>query len=272
MRTEIPNLKGKELFKWLITNEKTLIAEKKYEVKRADPVAFLGGIETDKGRIVKAGTGTPGPDKTELTVTSVINTTYWYDSHGDVHINGLWKKSLSENKSLYLLQEHSLTFKGIISDEVRAYTKEISWRSLGVNAEGFTEALVFESKVKQARNSYMFDQYREGNVKNHSVGMRYVTIDLALNDEDYPAYKALWDKYIDKIANRADVEEVGYFWPVTQAKAVEGSAVPIGSNIITPTESVKHIEPPPGTQTRAAKSTRVIDELTNLLNTVKTVQ
>lgn len=272
MIQEIPSLKGKELFKWLIANEKTLIAQKKYEVKRADPISYGGAVDTDKGRVVKANTGTPGRDKTELAVTSVINTTYWYDSHGDVHINGLWKKSLSENKNIYLLQEHSLTFKGIISDEVRAYTKEISWRQLGVDADGFTEALVFESTVRQSRNSYMFDQYREGNVKNHSVGMRYVTIDLALNDEDYPAYKALWDKYIDKIANRSEVEEIGYFWPVTQAKVIEGSAVPIGSNIITPTESVKNTEPPPGTHTRAAKSTRVIDELNNLLKTVKTVQ
>jgi hypothetical protein len=271
MTLEIPDLKGKELFKFLLANEKTLIAQKKFEIKRGDAITYAGPVETSTGRVTKAGTGSL-TGKTELDVTSVINTTYWYDSHGDVHIDGLWKKSLSENKGLYLLQEHSLTFKGIISDEVRAYTKAISWRELGVNVEGFTEALVFDSKVKQARNSYMFEQYRDGNVKNHSVGMRYVRLDLAVNDEDYPAYKALWDKYIDKIANRDEVEEAGYFWPVLEAKVVEGSAVPIGSNPITPTESVKNIAPPSGTQDRAAKSTRVLDELTKLLNTVKSVQ
>ena len=271
MDLEIPNIKGKELFKFLIANEKTLVAQKKYEIKRADPVYYAGTVENKVGKTIKANTGIVS-NKTELAVTSIINTTYWYDSHGDVHIDGLWKKSLSENKGLYLLQEHSLTFKGIISDEVRAYTKAISWRSLGVAFDGYTEALVFDSTVKQSRNPYMFDQYREGNVKNHSVGMRYVTLDLALNDEDYPAYKALWDKYIDKIANRSEVEDAGYFWPVTQAKVVEGSAVPIGSNIITPTESVKNTAPPAGTQTRAAKRTQVLSELNNLLTTVKSVQ
>lgn len=273
MNLQIPDLKGKDLFKFLIDNEKTLVAQKKFELKRADPIYYAGPLETDKGRTVKAGLGVSLQDKDELQVTSIINTTYWYDSHGDVHVNGLWKKSLSENKGLYLLQEHKMEFEKIIADpdDVRAYTKEISWASLGVDFPGFTEALVFESKVKRDRNSYMHGQYGKGHVKNHSVGMRYVTIDLALNDEDYPAYKSLWDKYIDKIANRADVEDAGYFWPVTQAKAIEGSAVPMGSNRITPTESVKNISPSADTKQRAAKSTR-LDALNNLLTLTKNVK
>lgn len=271
MDLEIPQLKGKDLFKFLIENEKTLVAQKKYEVKRADPVFFAGSMENQTGKAIKANTGAL-TSKTELAVTSIINTTYWYDSHGDVHIDGLWKKSLSENKGLYLLQEHSMTFKGIISDQVRAYTKSISWQSLGVDANGYTEALVFDSTVKLSRNGYMFEQYRDGNVKNHSVGMRYVTLDLAVNDDDYPAYKALWDKYINLIANQSEVQDAGYFWAVTQAKVIEGSAVPIGSNVITPTQSVKNTAPSADTPTRAAKSTRLLSELNNLLQTVKKVQ
>lgn len=163
-----------------------------------------------------------------------------------------------------------MEFDKIISDEVRPYTKAIAWRTLGIDFDGFTEALVFESKVKQSRNPYMFDQYKQGYVKNHSVGMRYVTLDLAVNDDDYPAYKALWDKYIDKIANRSEVEEAGYFWPVTQAKVAEGSAVPLGSNPITPTESVKNIEPSADTHKRAAPGTR-LKALNNLLTLTKKV-
>lgn len=262
------DLKGKELFKFLIDNEKTLVAQKKFDLKRADGIYFNGSIENQKGVATKANGSTFG--KTELSVTSIINTTYWYDSHGDVHIDGLWKKSLSENKEIYLLQEHKMEFEKIIAypEDVKAYTKRISWRSLGVDFDGYTEALVFDSTVKLSQNDYMFDRYKEGKVRNHSVGMRYVTMDLAVNDDDYPAYKALWDKYIDKIANRPDVEEAGYFWPITQAKVVEGSAVPMGSNRITPTQSVKDIEPPAGTQNRAAKSTRA-EALNNLLKVLK---
>ncbi len=169
-----------------------------------------------------------------------------------------------------MLQEHEMKFDHIIAypEDVKAYTKRISWRSLGVDFDGYTEALVFDSQVKLSQNEYMFDLYKGGKVRNHSVGMRYVTIDLALNDDDYPAYKALWDKYIDKIANRSEVEDRGYFWPVMEAKVVEGSAVPMGSNRITPTQSVKDIAPPEGTQSQAATGTRV-KALNNLLKTLK---
>lgn len=266
--TEIPDLHGKELFDWLIANKSTIIAQKKYEVKRGDAVSYLNSIETDKGRTVKANTPI-SESKTELEVVSVINTTNWLDSHKDVHIDGIWKKSLQENATPYLLQEHSMTFTGIISDEVKAYTKRISWRSLGMDQDGYTEALVFESKIQKDRNPYMFDQYRLGRVKQHSVGMRYVKIEMAINDEDYPSYKAVWDKYIDKIANKEEAEAEGYFWAVTEAKAVEGSAVPLGSNRMTPTRSVKNIEPPAGTQDRAAKSTRLLQELKQLSKKIK---
>lgn len=260
---EIPNLKGKELFDFLIANKTALIAQKKYEIKKADAIYFYSDLENNKGRIVKANT--PANDnRDEIEVTSIINTTYWMDSHKDVHIDGLWKKSLSETKQLYLLQEHSMTFKGIITDDVKAYTKKISWQKLGVNSDGYTEALVFESKIRKERNDYMFDEYRKGHVKNHSVGMQYVSLDIAVNDENYPAHYELWKKYIDKIANKEMCEDCGYFWPVTEAKVVEGSAVPIGSNTITPTQSVKNIAPASATQSRAAKSTRMIQELNNL--------
>ena len=43
----------------------------------------------------------------------------------------------------------------------------------------------------------MYNQYLNGWVKNHSVGMRYVKMELAINSEaEYDAdEKAIWDKY-----------------------------------------------------------------------------
>jgi hypothetical protein len=49
--------------------------------------------------------------------------------------------------------------------------------------------------------------------------------------------KENWDKYIGKVANVEQAEEEGYFWAVTEAKIVEGSAVLFGSNRVTPTLS-----------------------------------
>jgi hypothetical protein len=45
------------------------------------------------------------------------------DSHKDVHLPGIWKKTLQENKDLYLLEEHKFLFQGIITDQVKAYTQ-----------------------------------------------------------------------------------------------------------------------------------------------------
>lgn len=233
MNVTIDNtLRGKDLFDFLIKNKSLLIAEKKSAIKHSDG---LGACYVDElGHIIK--TTSSSSDTGTIDRACVINTCNIRDSHKDVHIPGIWKKSLSENKDLYLCQEHSMTFKGIISDDLQAFTKTMSWKELGAKYKGETEALIFNTVISKDRNEFMYDQYRKGFVKNHSVGMQYVQIELGINDEDYKEEFAVWNKFIDQIANRDEWEkDEPYFFAVRQAKAVEGSAVPIGSNRITPT-------------------------------------
>lgn len=249
-KIEIPDLAGKALFKWLVDNESKLIAMKKAEIKHADGIRYTGPlpnisgkiVEAAKGRIIKAAADGGAQLKNELEVDAVINTTYWLDSHGDVHIDGLWKRSLSHNKMLVHLEEHVMSFRNLITDVVKGYTQKIPWKELGVDFEGSTEALVFDSKIKRDKfNTDMFDRYAAGKVKQHSVGMRYRKILLAINDEDdYPEYYEIWKKYASKIANQDELQDVKWFWAVTEAEVIEGSAVLLGSNSITPTQSVKH--------------------------------
>lgn len=250
MKIAIPeNLEGKALFNFLIENKSLHYAAKKSELKKAD--AFhMSGFHVDshgdisKAVVAKEDSSNPGM----LETTVVMNTTFYFDSHKDVHIDGLWKKSLSENKENYHVQEHDLSFKGIITDEVKAFTRNLSWRSLSVDFPGDTQALIFNSNISKDRNEFMYNQYKKGFVKNHSVGMRYVVIELAINDEDYKEEFAVWNKYIDKIANRDEVEASGYYWAVKEAKLIEGSAVVRGSNPITPTQSVQEAKTEPSTQ------------------------
>lgn len=238
------DLTGRELFKFLKANKSILKAQKKYEVKHADAVSYSKMVVTQKGDAVKANLPvSDDPNPNEIQVLSVINTTNWLDSHGDVHIPGLWKKSLAENKDLYLLQEHNMSFKGIITDKVTAFTQKLTWASLGINEQGSTEALLFDSTIPKNRNEYMFGEYQNGHVKNHSVGMRYVNMVMAVNEpedkyfrEEYDA----WEKFLPMIINKDIAEERGYFWAVLEAKAIEGSAVPIGSNRVTPTLNVSN--------------------------------
>lgn len=264
----IPNITDKsQLIDWLISNKTALIAQKKSVMKKADAVFYAASFVNEKGTAYKADVGTIPDTVTKLKVRSIINTTLLYDSHQDVHIDQLWNKSLKENKENYLCNQHDFSFEGTVSDNVHAFVKRMLWKELGYDFEGDTQALVFDSIIERNKyNELLFDKYRTGKVKQHSVGMRYVRIELAVNDDRYEKEFANWEKYYPMIANKEDIGS--YFWPVLEAKIIEGSAVMKGSNFVTPTQSVsetKHIQPPAGTGSRAAKSTQVLAELNNIL-------
>jgi len=111
----------------------------------------------------------------------------------------------------------------------------------------------------------MYKEYKANRVKNHSVGMQYVNIELALNDEEEKDEFATWNKYIDSIANREEVEQKGYFWAVKEAKVIEGSAVPIGSNRITPTLDNTEKQPPLSTADQLFDIAKAISNIKNIL-------
>jgi len=231
------------MYKALRENKSALIAQKKMITKEADSVVFLVTAKNEMGETIKSNS--LGVDElTTLKMELVINTTNVMDSHSDVHLKGIWNKSVKEKKGLYLLQEHKMKFDSIITDNVKASVKELLWSEVGADYNGKTEALVFSVEVDKKRNPFMFEQYAKGYVKNHSVGMRYVKIELALNSESKydQEEKEVWDKYISEVANKEQAEEQGYFWAVSQAKIIEGSAVPVGSNTITPVLNIESKE------------------------------
>jgi len=236
-----------ELFEYLRNNHDKLKAQKKEEIKHADAVDFINVVYSEKDLAYKAETPSTELSKDEIQVKVVINTTNLIDSHMDCHIDGLWKKSIAENKKVKLLREHKATFDNVISRNVVATTKKMDWKTLGYDFEGKTEALIFDATIKEEESSYMFEQYKKGYVDNHSVGMKYVNLFLCINSDDKydKEYKENWDKYIGFVANKDVAKEYGYFWAVTEAKMVEGSAVLFGSNYATPTLSVKTKEDEP---------------------------
>lgn len=250
---EIPKFdKKEELFDFLVKNKDTLIAQKMNTEKFADGVSNVSLTIDKDGEVIKADAS----NKNEVKVRAIINTTNLMDSHKDVHLPGIWKKSLKENKRIMHIQEHQgNSFDKIISsgDDLKAYTKTMTWKQLGFEAEGKTQALIFDSLVKSSRNKFMFDQYKDGYVNNHSVGMRYVKIVMAINNENYKEEFEAWEKYYPEIINNKEADAYGYFWAVTEAKVIEGSAVPMGSNPITPTLRVKG-EPGDHSQEEAEKS------------------
>lgn len=254
MKIILPPFENKaDKFKFLHLNKSTLIAQKKSEVKLADAVEFVPMLIIGAGKegtSVKANEPIKDPPSV-LNTELVINTTNLMDNHDDVHLPGIWDKSLKESKDIMHVQEHkSREFQYIISDgnDLKAYVKQFTWKELNADLPGSTQALMFDSQVRKERNPFMHEQYSKGYVKQHSVGMRYVQLALAINDKDYGAEFEVWEKYFDQIANKEAADEQGFFWAVREAKVIEGSAVPKGSNWITPTRYNDKTEPPEGTQ------------------------
>lgn len=237
-----------EQLKWLYDNRKELSAQRKAITKESDSVSFLSFAIDDKGERLKSDNIPDDVDKIRVKV--VINTTGLLDSHSDVHIPGIWKKSLQETKVFYLVNQHAFNFNGILSDEVKAYVEEISWEDLGIKGiEGKTQALIFEAVLdknsawfENSENKKLFNLYKSGKVRNHSVGMRYVKDYMCINSDAYKEEKENWDKYYPYVANKEEADKKNFFWAITEAKIIEGSAVVRGSNWATPTQSVEEVK------------------------------
>ena len=257
----------KELIDFLYANKKTIIAQKKAEIKHSDAISAM--FYESKSDAIKENQPF-APENGEFKVKAVINTTNFMDSHDDVHLDGIWNKSLRQNRNIMMLQEHQLQFDKIIADgsDLEAYAKTLDWNKLGYQYSGQTQALIFEFNLKKDRNSFMFDQYSKGFVKNHSVGMQYIQIDMAINNKDYEEEYKIWQSYFDKIANKELAEYKGYFFAVKEAKLIEGSAVPIGSNPATPTlDNNAKSQPPSGIDDEPSQDTqqwKIIMENLNL--------
>lgn len=232
---------------WLIANKRSIIEQKKATMKMADAV-FARMFLMDKDDTAIKAEAVP-KDTRSIKVVSIINTTKLFDSHGDVHIDGLWNKSIKENKQNYLVKEHRFNFDGIISDDVKATVQDMAWKDLGFDYQGKTQALVYTSTIDDTDKTGMFERYKANKVPQHSVGMRYVKMALAVDNKKYPEEQKAWKDYYDMIANKAEVDEAGYFWAILEAKNIEGSAVLRGSNFATPTISVQESKDEPGSST-----------------------
>jgi len=164
-------------------------------------------------------------------VFAVINSVGFMDSHLDVSMKGSWTKTIEERGQLLkALKDHSRKVDDIFAENLGAMVLELPINLLGFNAVGNTEVFGMKLKPEQA----MLEMYQKNMVTEHSAGLQYVKIGLAINDErEEEGYKE-WLANIDKVINREVAEQFGFFYPIYEQKAVEGSAVVFGSNSYTP--------------------------------------
>tara|TARA_S200002703_G_scaffold18690_3_gene15229 strand:+ start:551 stop:1387 length:837 start_codon:yes stop_codon:yes gene_type:complete len=227
----------KKDLKRLIANKKELIRLKKAEMKKADNVSCSGFA-------IKSETISKNADtESELYRTIVGNTYNFMDSHDDVHIPGIFTKSIKENsRNVLHLHDHVHQLDAQVGKALDIYEKEVSWSEVGLETEGKTTALLMDSRIEKKRNPNIFEDYKSGLINQHSVGMQYVKIELAVNDSEEKEEFAVWNRYKDQIINLDKAEEQGYFWAVTEAKLIEISCVIKASNELTPTLPTKSVE------------------------------
>ena len=253
------------MFKELKDNEERIISLKRSNVYKSIDKGQISPF-SESGSLV--GASKAAIDMQEGYFYPIINTTKYMDSHDDVHFDGIWNKSLKEQKGeIFYVMDHDLAVGSLIAwkEDVTAMVKMIPWRDLGKDFEGETQALIYKiprDKVVNANAAQVIDEKRK--VQN-SVRMQYVKIKFAVdsNEAYYKENKKYYDDNIDKIANREEVEEQGYFYGVEEAKILkEGSMVLFGSNDVTP---ILTPEPQKSTQTEPSKDTQRTNNLLNLI-------
>lgn len=246
----------KELFEYLVQNKSELIALKRAEVKHADSV-ICENISNHTTKEINYN-NQDELDKGSIKRLIVGNTYKWMDSHDDVHMEGIFTKSIKENKQRILhLHDHEYKLTSKVGKPIDIYEAKIKLTELGQSKAGDTDALFMFSNIKQEYNEKIYKQYLDKEINQHSVGMVYVKLFLAVNDSDYKEEYEAWLKYFPHVINQDKAIDKGYFWAVTEAKLIEISAVIAGSNELTPT-----FEPQKSTQINETDNTthnKVID-------------
>lgn len=224
----------KEFFNYLIANKKELIEFKKSVLKFCD--AF-GAKDTEATVIKGLNTNYTDDIASGVIKRTIIGNTYnWMDSHDDVHLDGVFAKSISERQDkIWHLHDHVHQLAAKVGKPISIYEKSVKWKDLGIEKTGSTMALFMDTNIMKSYNAMIFSDYIAKEINQHSVGMYYVNIDLAINDPESKEEFSQWNKYFNLIGNKEKAEEKGFFWAVKEAKLIEISGVLAGSNELTPT-------------------------------------
>lgn len=222
----------------ILKNKQEAINIKKSAYKHSD-VVNNHIIKEDTENVTKL----VSDDEEQNNVVKVIaNTYYWLDSHGDVHVKGCFTKSIKENVGkIFHFDNHEHSFNSKVGNVKSVKEVNVNWSDLGVNKDGKTICVIGETELVEDYNCQVYDAYKNNEINQHSVGMQYVNLQIAVNNPaELEAYK-LWNEVYPMLGNPETADKMGYFWVVKEAKLKEYSCVLWqGSNSLTPT--VKDID------------------------------
>lgn len=242
-----------ELFKDLRENVDLIIAEKTASIQKSCEKGIAVKhipLDVTKFDEEQAKALNLNPNKYYI----AVNTTKILDSHDDVHINGIWNKTVSDQQfKNYLVADHCISVMTTIvrKEHIEMFVAKIPFSALGYDYKGNTEALIYAFDKDKVMIDAVKNWLDSGDAIEASVRMQYVNIEFCMdsNDPVDAKAKANYDKYINDIANKDDYEYISHFFAIREAKNVrESSLVPFGSNYVT--GQLKNTEPTPVTQNK----------------------
>lgn len=168
-----------------------------------------------------------------------VNSTKILDSHDDLHLDGIWNKSIQEQQGKnYLVTDHELEINNVIvrKEHIEMFVAKVPFSLIGKDYEGDTQVLIYKVPKVQVKNPVVKDWLDSGDDIEASVRMQYVTFVLCMdsNHPDDATFKSNYEQYYPLIANKSDFEYIYYFFAIKEAKNVrESSLVVFGSNSAT---------------------------------------
>lgn len=243
MKNLVPEFKEKsELFAFLRANKGKLIAQKKSLPTTSDDLEFGYSKIPHPKTFAAKDNAAPDEVEGELPLDIIANMSGWCDSQMDVMIKDSWKKSITEvsasgQKLFYHLKNHDYCMDAIIGKDPSMYSKDIDLSTFNITTDiKKAQALIMSTIVMLLYDIKVFNLYKDGQVKQHSIGLQYIQIVLCFDstEEEDAIEKKNWDKYYPQVINKEKVDNYGYFWAVIEARILEVSAVLFGANILTP--------------------------------------
>lgn len=176
-------------------------------------------------------------DTARNTVSGILNTFFYVDSELDMLIPGSTTRSISRsgpNSAAKAKIQHLKDHK-MLTDFIAG--KFLTLEETTVNDR---EVLRFDSKIVDRSTLSL---YQEEIINQHSIGFRYVDLNLAEKDSENEIARELWDEFFPQAINPEVPEATGFFWVVKEIQLFEGSSVVFGANDQTETLEVRNKDP-----------------------------
>lgn len=235
MRVKLPEFNTDGALVDYVKKHKKQLAKQKKSMPIPSDVCKFGHsfLKTDNS-IVKS-IDEIDADVDTLRVKVVANTANWVDSHHDVLLPNSPAKSISERKALIPhLHDHVHQTTAKIGEVHDILLEDIPLKELGIDMAGTAQGVVFITDVMKSYNESIFNQYKAGRANQHSIGLQYVQLELAVNEQGTEEGK-MWANHYGDIINKEEADKYGFFWVVKEYKLIENSTVLFGSNSLTPT-------------------------------------